>query len=80
MNSFYNPQYRLRPSWGHVVSLIETDQTKLQGTTIDPDEEEEIMQWCCANAYGRRIGFDQWQFPSEATAKEFIVMFKLRWS
>ena len=80
MHKLFNPEYRLRRGWGHTVRILDPLYETHLGETVDPEEEEEIIQWCMLHSGGKRIGFDEWQFPTAEAAKEFIVMFTLRWS
>ena len=77
---WFKPEYRLRKSWGHTVTLAQAEfKTTDFGTTVDPDELEEVILWAVENSQARRISYDTWQFKSKADAEHFIMVFQLRW-
>ncbi len=80
---WFKAEYCLRPSWGHTVQLNENPEHKSDkffGTTVDPDELEEVLEWAQENSNARRISYDTWQFKSQQQAEEFIMLYNLRWS
>ena len=50
------------------------------GSTVDPDELEEVILWAVKNAQTRRISYDTWQFKSKDDAEQFIMLYNLRWT
>ena len=78
---WYHPTYEHRKDWGHTVRLIQAEFKATDfGTTVDPDELEEVILWSTEHAQGRRISYDTWQFRSQAEAEQFIMVYKLMWS
>lgn len=76
----FHPEYRLRKGWGHTVTLAQPEfQVTDFGTTVDPDELEEVILWAVEHAQGRRISYDTWQFRSRSEAEQFIMVYKLMW-
>lgn len=72
-----------RGGWGHTVVLKENPKyssPQYYGTTVDPDEIEEVIAWTDENAQARRISYDTWQFKSRRAAEEFIMLYNLRWT
>jgi hypothetical protein len=77
---WFTPTYEFRSSWGHTVRLAQPEFKKTDfGTTIDPDELEEVIIWVNEHAQARRIGYDTWQFRSRQEAEQFIMLYKLMW-
>jgi hypothetical protein len=81
---WYTAQYRWRGrgsgGWGHTVQFVQPEFKSTDfGTTVDPDELEEIILWAEQNAQARRISYDTWQFKTRNEADQFIMLFKLRW-
>ena len=69
--------------WGHTVRLTENPEhksEKFRGTTIDPDEVNEVLEWAKENSNARRISYDTWQFKTEEEANHFIMIYNLRWT
>ena len=69
--------------WGHTVRLTENPEHKSEkfyGTTIDPEEIEEVLEWANENSNARRISYDTWQFKPAEEANQFIMIYNLRWS
>lgn len=80
---WFKAEYQHRISWGHTVQLVENPEHKSEdffGTTVDPDELEEVIEWALENSLARRIGYDTWQFRSHEEALQFIMLYNLRWS
>jgi hypothetical protein len=76
----FHPTYEHRKDWGHTVRLAQPEFVATDfGTTVDPDELEEVILWATENSQARRISYDTWQFRSQAEAKQFIMLYKLRW-
>lgn len=75
---WYIPEYRLIPSWGHTVRLVET--AGAGDVSVDPDKLEEVITWAADNSQARRISYDTWQFKSEEEANYFIMIYNLNWS
>lgn len=76
-------EWRGPGGWGHTVRLNENPEHKSEkflGTTVDPDEIEEVLEWAQENSNARRISYDTWQFRSQAEAEQFIMLYNLRWS
>lgn len=77
---WFTPLYELRKNWGHTVRLAQPEFKSTDfGTTVDPDEQEEIINWAIENSQGRRISYDTWQFKNKQDAETFIMIFKLMW-
>lgn len=78
---WFHPEYRLRKEWGHTVTLAQPEfQATDFGTTVDPDELEEVILWANEHAQARRISYDTWQFRSQADAEQFIMVYNLTWT
>lgn len=80
---WFRATYVKRPGWGHTVQLVENPEHKsaeFVGTTIDPDEIEEVLVWTNQSAQARRISYDTWQFKSQQAAEQFIMIYNLRWT
>ncbi len=78
---WFDPVYQHRKDWGHVVRLAQPEFKSTDfGTTVDPDELEEVIQWAVENAQARRISYDTWQFRSQADAEQFIMVYNLMWT
>jgi hypothetical protein len=83
---WFKAEYKHSPghgNWGHTVRLVENPEHKSEkffGTTVDPDEIEEVLEWTNENSNARRISYDTWQFRSQQEAEEFIMLYNLRWS
>jgi len=84
---WFKAEYQHRGSgkghWGHTVRLIEEPEHKSEkflGTTIDPDEVEEVLEWANENSNARRISYDTWQFKSKEEAEHFIMVYNIRWA
>lgn len=78
--SWLVPQYNFRPMWRHCVRLKDPYEGIAElGSAIDLDAVDAIIEWTLVNSGGVRISYDTWQYKSESAAREFIVMFQLRW-
>lgn len=82
--NWYNAQYKWRGigsgGWGHTVQLTQPEfKSSDFGTTVDPDELEEVIVWANQNAQARRISYDTWQFGSSEDANQFIMLYNLTW-
>ena len=78
---WFEPEYRLRKGWGHTVTLAQPEFKSTDfGTTVDPDELEEVILWANEHAQARRISYDTWQFRSRAEAEQFIMVYNLTWT
>lgn len=78
---YYEPVYKYSKSWGHTVRLDQPEFMSTDfGTTVDPDEQAEVIQWAIEHAQARRISYDMWQFKSQSEAEQFIMIYKLMWS
>lgn len=78
--NWFIPQYKYRKTWKHTVELKQVEfKSSDFGTTVDPDELEEVIVWANQNAQARRISYDTWQFGSSEDANQFIMLYKLRW-
>jgi len=79
--NWYHPTYEYRKDWGHTVRLAQPEFKATDfGTTVDPDELEEVILWSTEHAQGRRISYDTWQFRSQVEAEQFIMVYKLMWT
>ena len=79
--NWFHPCYEHRQGWGHTVRLAQPDFKETDfGTTVDPDEQDEVILWAVEHAQARRISYDTWQFRSQQEAEQFIMGYKLRWS
>ena len=78
---WYHAIYEHRTGWGHTVRLVlpEFKATDF-GTTVDPDELEEVILWANENSKARRISYDTWQFRSQNDAGQFIMLYNLTWT
>lgn len=81
---WFKAEYKHNPNnWGHTVQLVEHPEHKsgkFFGTTVDPDEIEEVLEWTNEQSKARRISYDTWQFRSQDEANQFIMLYNLRWS
>lgn len=78
--SWLVPKYTLKKGWGHTVRLVDPyDGDAELGSTVDYAAVDAILEWAVANSGGNRIGYDTWQFRSHEEAKEFIMVFTLRY-
>jgi len=72
--------YRLRPTWGHTVEIKQPEFVVTDfGTTDEAPDISEVIDWAIASAQARRISYDTWQFKSRQEARQFIMLYKLRW-
>jgi hypothetical protein len=49
------------------------------GSAVDYKAVDQILEWATENSCGTRIGYDLWKFRSHEEAKEFIMVFTLRY-
>ena len=80
---WFKAHYCWRGGWGHTVQLVENPEHKSDkffGTTVDPDELEEVFEWTSENSNARRISYDTWKFKTAEEAYQFIMIYNLRWT
>ena len=74
------PNYVMRKSWGHTVSLKDPyADHKEFGRIVDTESVDAILEWTIKNSNGTRISYDTWKFKTQQEAEEFIMLYKLTW-